>query len=71
MGRPLPVPSTVIDRFDYDAATHTLTIRFVSGREYDYFDVPPRVHRDLKSRTSKGRYFNKRIRNAFRCRERS
>lgn len=43
-----------------------LEIRFRSGGIYRYFDVPARVHRALLAAPSKGRFFNERIRDAYR-----
>lgn len=60
------MPSSVIRSFDYDAATHRLDIRFVSGRLYSYLDVPERVVAAMRRATSKGGFFNRRIRDRYR-----
>jgi hypothetical protein len=44
----------------------TLEIEFVSGRVYQYFDVPERLYRELMRATSIGTFFNERIRDRFR-----
>jgi hypothetical protein len=44
----------------------TLEIEFVSGRVYQYFDVPERLSRELIRATSIGTFFNERIRDRFR-----
>ena len=60
------MPSTVIRSFDYDSHTHRLDVRFVSGRLYSYFDVPERVVEAMRRATSKGGFFNRRIRDRYR-----
>jgi hypothetical protein len=59
------MPSAVIERFTYDEATRTLVIRFRSGADYAYFDVPPQVVRDLRAAGSRGRYFARHIRERY------
>jgi len=59
------MPSTVIRRFDYDAADHRLDVQFVSGRRYSYHDVPEKLVADMQKATSKGGSCNRRIRDHF------
>jgi hypothetical protein len=63
------MPSTVISRFAYHPAIHALDVTFVSGRAYRYADVPEPVAREFSGAFSKGRFFNTRIRDAFRFTE--
>ena len=63
------MPSTVIRRFDYNAASEELTIEFVTGRRYLYLAVPAQEAQALRSAFAKGIHFNRRIRNRFECRE--
>lgn len=63
------MPSTVIRRFTYDAGSQTLDLEFVSGRRYRYFAVPEATAQRLGGAFAKGRFFNSRIRDTFRCRE--
>ena len=60
------MPSSVIRSFDYDPEAHRLDIRFVSGRLYSYLDVPERVVEAMRRATSKGGFFNRRIRDRYR-----
>jgi hypothetical protein len=60
------MPSSVIKRFDYDEPAARLDIEFVTGRRYSYFDVPAKVVAALQAATSKGGFFNRRIRDAYR-----
>lgn len=60
------MPSSVIRDWSYDAAAARLDILFVSGRRYRYHDVPERIAQGMRQAVSKGRYFNRRIRDRFR-----
>ena len=60
------MPSTVIQSFDYNTETGILTVRFVTGNEYVYFDVPQRVYNDFKKIREKGIFYNKEIKGKFR-----
>lgn len=40
----------------YDHENSRLRIKFVSGLEYDYKDVPPEIYKGLKIAGSQGRY---------------
>ena len=63
------MPSTVISRFDYWPALRALDVEFVSGRSYRYADVPEDVADAFRAAFSKGRFFNARIRDRYRCTE--
>lgn len=66
-GAVFPVmPSTAIRRFDYDAQTRALDIRFVSGRIYRYFDVPETLADRMRAASSKGAFFNAELRDRYR-----
>jgi hypothetical protein len=62
------MPSTVIANLNYDPDSARLSVWFrPSGRRYDYCDVPPEVYEALRHSGSKGRFFNRHIRNEYRC----
>jgi hypothetical protein len=63
------MPSTVIRRFDYLPERRELLIEFTTGRRYLYADVPDREVERMRAAFSRGRYFNARIRDRYRCRE--
>ncbi|HEY6817108.1 MAG TPA: KTSC domain-containing protein [Croceibacterium sp.] len=63
------MPSTVIRRFAYDPPSRSLDVEFVSGRRYRYAAVPPAVADRFRAAFSKGRFFNARIRDVYRCDE--
>jgi len=59
------MPSHVIRSFDYDAGERRLHVKFVSGRRYDYFGVPPETYEGMRRSFSKGEFFNAHIRDRF------
>ncbi|MDQ0639527.1 hypothetical protein QF042_003092 [Pedobacter sp. W3I1] len=59
------MPSSVIKYFSYDAATEALKITFVTDMVYLYKNVPERMYKMLKASGSKGRYFNRHIKDKF------
>jgi len=59
------MPSSVIKYFSYDAATETLKIMFVTDMVYLYKNVPEKIYKMLKASGSKGRYFNRHIKDKF------
>ena len=63
------MPSSVISRSAYDPAKCELWIEFVTGRRYIYVDVPEGITEAFSLALSKGIFFNKRIRDDFKCRE--
>jgi hypothetical protein len=63
------MPSSVIAKFDYDAAHAALTVVFVSGRVYQYFAVPAEIATAFRLAVSKGAFFNAYIRDRYPFRE--
>jgi KTSC domain len=63
------VESTVIASAGYDAATAVLELEFTSGDVYEYFAVPPSVHRALLEAPSAGRFFAAHIRDVYPTRQ--
>ncbi len=59
------MPSSVITSFKYKPAAHILRITFVSGKVYDYKNVPGDVFNEMKNSASKGTYFNKDIKGKY------
>ncbi len=59
------MPSTVIEHFNFDQKTGTLKITFVSGNRYAYKNVPEKVYNTMKISGSKGRYFNRFIKDKY------
>lgn len=62
------MPSSVIQKFHYEAEQSILNITFVSGITYAYKAVPAEVATMLKGAGSKGRYFNHFIKGKFKYR---
>ena len=59
------VSSSTVVSIGYDVRTQTLEIEFGSGRVYQYYGVPDRMHAEIMQAPSKGRFFNTYIRNAY------
>ncbi len=59
------VSSSTIASVGYDAASRLLEIAFLTGRVYQYLRVPARVHTAFMHAESKGKYFNRYIRNVY------
>jgi len=59
------MPSSVIHAFEYEPRGRRLTIEFLSGRRYAYFDVPPEVYAGMRRARSRGTFFNREIRDRF------
>jgi hypothetical protein len=63
------MPSTVIASIEYDQTRERLIINFVTGRIYEYVDVPSEVAASFQSAFSKGTFFNSYIRDRYDFRE--
>jgi len=61
----IPVTSSNLSEVMYDPDSRTLSIRFHSGAEYSYADVPPEAAQELIRAPSPGRYFNSAIKGAY------
>lgn len=59
------MPSTVIRSYAYLPAERALEINFTTGRRYVYHDVPPAAFSAFASAFSKGRHFNRHIRDRY------
>jgi hypothetical protein len=60
------MPSSVIRAFHYEPSEQRLDVRFVSGRRYSYYDVPPDIFERMRASFSKGEFFNAHVRERFR-----
>ena len=60
------VDSSLFTAVAYRADARQLYLRFRAGDIYRYFDFPAQVYEAFLSAESKGRYFSRHIRNAFR-----
>ena len=59
--------STMLRAVAYDPESRELRVRFASGTNYRYSDVPPEIVETLvdPATTSPGRYFNDHVRDVF------
>ncbi len=63
------MPSASIASIQYDQERQRLVVTFVTGRVYEYIDVPHYVAKAFRSAFSKGTYFNTYIRDRYDYRE--
>jgi hypothetical protein len=63
------MPSTAIANLKYDGSRERLVVTFVTGRIYEYVDVPTEVAASFQSAFSKGTFFNSYIRDRYDFRE--
>jgi hypothetical protein len=61
-----PVESTALRTVTYDAATLQLEVEFRDRSAYLFIGVPAELHEALLRSSSKGEFFNRRIRRCFR-----
>lgn len=59
------INSSAISFVDYNQTSRELTITFTSGGTYTYYDVPPAIYTALLASNSKGRYYNKFIKDKY------
>lgn len=59
------VASSNIVSIGYDEPTQTLEVEFLNGMVYQYYNVPPNMHEQLMKESSKGRFLNTYIKNAY------
>jgi hypothetical protein len=60
-----PLDSSSLASAAFDTATGLLELEFRSGALYQYYSVPVSLYRDLLVADSKGRFFNRFIRDCF------
>ncbi|HEY4196776.1 MAG TPA: KTSC domain-containing protein [Mucilaginibacter sp.] len=63
------MPSAVISAYQYDPDNEILTIRYHSGKVYNYLNVPEKVFREMRSTMVKGIWFNRHIKGKYRFEE--
>jgi hypothetical protein len=56
--------SSLIASVGYDSEAATLAVRFHSGIEYQYFQVPREVYEGFLSASSCGRYYDQYVKRA-------
>lgn len=62
-----PVSSSVVKAAGYDPARRLLEVEFHNERVYRYREVGHRVYDAFMKASSKGRFFNEQIRDAYAC----
>lgn len=61
------VSSDAISAIGYDADTQRMRVRFTSGSAYDFCRVPLDMYERFMQSSSKGTFYNDRIRGRFQC----
>jgi len=69
LGRYIAVQSSALSGYRYDEARRELHVRFTTGRDYAYLDVPPEEFEALQAAASKGQHLNLSIKPRYACRE--
>ncbi len=59
------VASSNIASIGYDAPSQTLEVEFLSGTIYQYYGVPENMYEQLMQESSKGRFLDTYIKNAY------
>jgi hypothetical protein len=60
------VTSSNLSAVGYDEAKHWLVVQFKNGSRYRYVQVPYQLFEGLMNASSKGTFFNQKIRDRFR-----
>ena len=60
-----PIDSSMIEAVAYDEDSQLLTVRFNSGRAYEYYEVEKEVYEGLLNASSAGSYFQYEIRGVY------
>jgi hypothetical protein len=60
-----PVDSSTMRSVGYEPQGRTLEVEFAVGTVYEYLDVRASVHEELMAAESKGRYFNREVRDMY------
>ena len=59
------VDSSAVSSVGYDERSSVLEVEFNSGAVYDYYDVPPKIFRDLLRAPSIGSFVSQRVRDQY------
>lgn len=57
--------SSVLSGARYDEKKFLLSVTFLNGRSYDYYNVPPSIWKAFKESGSKGKFFVSTIKGRF------
>jgi hypothetical protein len=60
-----PVSSTMIAAIGYDEEAEALEVEFVSGAVCRYRGISPDLYEDFRAAPSKGKFFNRYIKDAY------
>lgn len=60
------VSSSTISRVGYDASSMTMTIEFMNGGIYEYYDIPQSLVQDLLAAPSPGQFLAQNVKGQYR-----
>jgi hypothetical protein len=63
----IPVRSSAISAVGYDPTSLRMVIKFKGGYSYTFCRVPEHIFTGLIQSTSKGRYYDSKIRDRYQC----
>jgi hypothetical protein len=58
--------SSNIARFKYDVSSQVLTVEFINGGAYNYYDIPDFIFDEMRRAGSRGQFLAQRIKGAYR-----
>jgi hypothetical protein len=58
--------SSNIARICYECDTQVMTVEFLKGGMYQYFDIPEHVFEQMKTASSKGQFLAQNIKGSYR-----
>lgn len=64
-----PVQSSVLKSAGYSGTGKILELEFATGHVYQYLDVPEKRYKGLLQAASKGKYYNRYIKNEYAFRQ--
>ena len=59
------MPSTAIERINYDEAKRELHVTYVGGATYTYYGVPKQVYAAFRAAPSRGQFVNEFVKNRY------
>ena len=58
--------SSNIARYAYELESYVLSVEFINGGTYNYFDVPETVFEQMQAAPSKGQFLAQQIKGSYR-----
>lgn len=65
MAQPIPVVSSNLHSIQYEPSTQVLTVYFLNGTAYNYYDVSAAVWANFQTAASKGKFLASNIKGKY------